>query len=350
MNKIRMIKLKGYLPQIIMLCIFAMFGLIMFVVSNHDPEQPVEWESVDFTEDINGLYVHGTLYGIYDSYAEETADGSVTAYEYIIDANEECFMGLRVKKKDFEPIENLLQVSIDYMNGEIDADIFAESKIEVYGTIKKMPEQSWEYYKIAVDWDSMTEEQQAIHLPYYLVLNEGGEDTSGAAGFGLIFMIFSLMGMAIFVGIALFTKDESIEKYIKNSGQPELARERVEVFLQTATDLHGSKYDDEFIFGALKGKITFGKFEDIVWTYINRTRIRIWFIPINMYVVKIVFKDGSTQDIGVTFAAQAGDIITIIQQKCPFAIVGYSDDLLKLSKRNFKEFLNLKYNAKAYSE
>ena len=66
---------------------------------------PVAWEDVDFSKDIEGLYVKGTVYFIYDPYAQETDNGNVTAYEYIIDADDTYYMGLRVKSSDFDKAE-----------------------------------------------------------------------------------------------------------------------------------------------------------------------------------------------------------------------------------------------------
>ena len=279
-------------------------------------------------------------------YAQETTDGKVSAYEYIVDADDYRYMGLRVSSKDFDKSEALLDASYKYLEGIDDGGLVFKAQFEVTGTIKKMPNASLSLYYEYLDEAGVTETERDVFLPYYLEVGDNGGNSNISlillVGFGLIFIIIALI---LLIRAVTGKCQKPINTYIAASGNPEAATQRVESFLATAPAIHKLQYDQNFICGQNGVATIFGETPKLVWAYKYTVNNKQLFITVSKsHSVMIAFTDGSRYVYPVKKEAHAEEILAVLSQIAPKAIIGYNDQLEKMFRKDMNGFLNLKYN------
>lgn len=343
MKNIQQMKLRGRMGAIMRVLLIGVIVFMMFFAFNQKPQEVVAWNSVDFTQDVEGTYIKGNLYMIYNWYLQEVNGENIVAYEYLIDADEKYYMGLRVQKNEFEQIEELLQATEKFMDNQIDEVTLLNQKMEVYGKIEKMSEERLASYHEALGWDNLSDEEKELFLPYYLDLNESSVDSRPLAFICLLFAVIMFSIAGAMVVFAYVGKDENIERYIASSDNKEIAKEKVNFFISQVPQYTEVYYNDEFIIGQHKGNIAFGELSKIVWLYKKVKKIRIYFIPIYFYSIAVGFADGKIQEMKVSDEETANSYLLELQKLCPKAILGYSDELAGLYEVRLKQFLELKY-------
>ena len=101
MNTLKMKSFKSVIFYVLLLWAMAIaFGIAAVPGLMNSTKEPIAWDTVDFSGDIEGLYVTGTIYGIYDYYCEETEDGTVISREYLTDADGSHYIALRAEGED----------------------------------------------------------------------------------------------------------------------------------------------------------------------------------------------------------------------------------------------------------
>lgn len=149
------LKKKSLISSLLPLCILG--AVTIFLMWDTVPAWlrwmygPMDMGTVNFELEADGLYVETPLYGIYDYYCEEMLNGELSAREYIIDANDWYYMGLRVDEEDMEQSEALLEASYEYLYGDGDGTALEAAQYTVCGTIRRMPEDSLKLYKEYLD-------------------------------------------------------------------------------------------------------------------------------------------------------------------------------------------------------
>lgn len=348
MKQLKMKSLKTNIVVIIIVWIVAAVilgvGLKSLITAF---QKPTPIEDVDFTKDVEGLYVSGTIYGIYGCYCEETSGSSVVAREYVIDADDYYFLGLRAEYDDMDAADALEEASWDYLEDE-DADY---SKLEAYqyevkGTIKAMPSDSLRYYHEAIGWYSLTDEEQEMYLPYYLEIGTyGSYDTMDLVIMILLFLFFFLCGLIPLIMALTGHYQKSIKQYVARSASPELALQKVEDFLANTPEKDGLRYNQDFICGSMGSTTILGETPKLCWAYLQTTNHKQYFITVSRsYALMLCFTDGSVQSVSVKNENVAREHLYNLEQLCPQTIFGYSDDLSSLFRNNLYGFLNLRYN------
>jgi len=348
MNKLRKKSLKTTMPLAIFLAIAGIAMLAFSIPSILTAKKdPIPWEEVDFNGNIEGLYVSGTLYGIYDWYCENTENGSVKSKEYIIDADDYYYMGMLVQKKDMKAAEELMEVSWDYLDGIATEEELAEVQYEIKGTISPIPTDSLHFYDEYIDW--VAEEDPSMRdlfLPYYIEVNKAGAFTEGGA------WLLAIAG-AIFVAIAILLPvlalkgfyQKSIKKYIAASASPDMAASHVERFFESTKEINGMYYNTEFVCGQHGSTTVFGETSKVAWVYSHVTKHKSYFITVSKtYELVICFVDGSRHFISMKNEAATDLHMQRLGELCPQAIFGYTDELNNLFNRSLASFLNLRYN------
>ena len=348
MKALKLKSLKALLPLFLIMfligggCLYSAVPTFIRLAKD-----PISLDDVDFEGEVEGLYVSGTLLGIYDWYCEEVENNTkVVSREYLIDADDYYYMGLRVAQKDMDAAEALLEASTAYLNGEDDGTALALAQYEVKGTITRMPDDSYELYQEYLGWNEMDAESRAMFLPYYLDVNSiGGNYVSGAVMLLVIGLIFLAIGL-IFLILALSSKyQKSIRKYISQSTSPEAAREKVEYFLNSTPDVNGLKYNRDFICGNANGTTAFGEISKLVWVYKHTVTHKQYFITVGKtYSLMLCFADGTRQAAAVKKEAMADEHIQKLSELCPHTIFGYSEQLDKMFQKDLNGFLDLKYH------
>lgn len=353
MKTLRKQSLKSVLWIIILLWGLAILlgGMAMPSLSKAGTE-PTPWEEVDFSGDIEGLYISGTVYGIYDWYCEEYEDDKTVAREYFTDADDYYYMGLRAEHSDMKAADALMVATSAYFEGEDDGTLLMEAQYEVKGIIKKIPSDSLKFYHEYLDWDTMDEESKDMFLPYYIDVNNLGDyDTTDGIIFLTVAIILFLIGLLILILVLAGRYQKTVNNYIKNSMNPEYTRDKIENFLQVVPEVNGLRYNQEFICGSNNGTTIFGETQKIVWAYKHTVNHRYYFITVaKSYAIVLGFLDGTMQTAAIKKEEMVDAHLQKLQQLCPKAIIGYSADLERMFRKNLNEFLRLRYYAPETTE
>lgn len=337
--------LKTILFLVILLyAICAILGVLMIPSLSNVSKAPISLDEVDYSGDIEGLYVSGTIYGIYDWYCEETQDDETIAREYIIDADEYYYIGLRAEYSDMDDAESLLEASTMYLEGTDDGTLLQKARYEISGVIKAMPSDSKEFYYEYAEWREIDTD---IFLPYYIEVGTYGDyDGDDLILFGIL--IVFLFGIATLLLVWVFTGhyQKSVKKYIHHSDSPELATAKVENFLATTPLVNGMRYNHEFICGSNGATTIFGETSKLAWAYKHVVSHKRYFITVSKsYSIVLGFSDGTTQMVGLKKEAMVDEHLQNLQRLCPKAVFGYSAELDQMFKKNLPQFLSLRYNA-----
>lgn len=319
---------------------FVIMGLAFLL---QPEEKPVALSDVDFTEDISGTYVTGTIYAVYGSYAEISENDIVVQYEYLTDAGENAYMGLRIEAADQKMVDRLVNALESYVPGNEQA--VSDCFFEVTGTIRRMETEMIEIQHEALQWELMSEEEQEKFIPYYI---EVGEKTTNKIP-AIIALIVGLGVTSLGVWmIMIAAKDGNklFEDYIQKSPNPQTAYQKVEKFLEEVTSSDEFVYDNDFVFGRNGSIIVFAETSKIVWVYIKQVTQKVNFITTNKnYSIMLGLMDGQRHQIRVSNQDFAQNCVQILSELCPKAVIGYTDQLNHLFEKELVQFLRLKYCA-----
>ena len=347
MKKLQMKSLRSNLFVIIVLLIIAgalsfssLPGLLKLL------KGPTDLEQVNYYDDIDGLYVSGTLYGIYDAYCETTENGKTVSREYIIDAGD-AYMGLLVMAKDLDEAENLMEASWDYMDDQDpDGSALAAAAYQVTGTIQSIPYEDYQLYKDYFDYDSLDDDAKSLIRPYYLAVNKvDNSTTSSVIAFSLLGLVLILL--AIFFIIWPFTGhyQKSIKQYIAGCPDPNVAREKVEHFLETVPVTNSLRCSRDFICGQSGATTVFNETSKLIWAYQHTTTHKRNFITVgHTYALVLAFADGTRHNVSMKSETQVRENLALLENMCPQAILGYSAELDTMFKKNLSQFLGLRYH------
>lgn len=344
MKTLKKQSLLEILPILVLFFGLAFLSLISGIAkTSSTSDGPIPLEEVDFSGDIEGLYVTGTIYYIYDCYCEETEDDVVTRREYLIDADDYYYMALRADDADMAAADALMDASYAYYLGEDDGTGLAAAQYEVTGVIEKIPSATLEFYHDYLEWDTLDAESQEMFLPYYLRITD--YESESASGIAISIPFFLGGGIFLIMVLSGFYQ-RTVKKYINASPSPELTREKVENFLETTPKTNGMRYNHEFICGSNIGVTIFGETAKVAWVYPHTTTHRVFMIPIlKTHNIVFGFTDGTKQQADTKNQKTTEEHLQALQALCPKAVFGYSADLDKMFRKNLDEFLNLRYNA-----
>ena len=204
MKKLKMRSLKSVILFVIIFWIVAgVVGSSVLPAVKNLFVKPISWDDVDFDGDIEGLYITGTVYGIYDWYCEETLDNRTTGKEYLIDADDKYYMGLHATYSDMDDANALMEASQDYLNGYDDGSDLEDAQYEITGVITKMPDDSLQFYHEYLEWSSMDADERELFLPYYINVDKigGSYDKVDTIIVSLIALAFFLIGLFMLIRV-----------------------------------------------------------------------------------------------------------------------------------------------------
>lgn len=349
MKKLKMKSLKSLIVWIILLIGFGIFFFPRgFSEMVNGIQKSVDLEDIDYSGELDNLKVSGTVVCIYDYYCETTKDGILDSREYIIDGGDDYYIGMLVKKKDMPKAEALMEASYAYLMGE-DTDInkVYDKQYEVTGVIRKMPSDSWDLYKEYMEWDTMSEEEQAMHLPYYLVVNDNiGAGSANTWVFLIIGSVCLGFGIYFIIRVATGGCQKSVKRYIESSSNPEAAREKVEAFFANTPAFNGIIFNREFISAQSGSTTVFNEISKLLWIYQSKTTHKRNFITVGVtYELVLGFVDGKKYTVGMKNEAKTQEAIKALIDVAPQVVAGYDKDLDRMFDKDMSAFRQLRYDA-----
>ena len=347
MKKLRMKSLKSVLIAIIVFWVFAgvLVGITLPALIAA-AKKPIPLEEVDFNGDIDGLYVSGTIYGIYDWYCEETVNNKTVGREYLIDADDYYYIGLHAENSDIKKADALMEATYDYLDGYDDGTELQKYQYEIKGIISPIPSDSLKFLHEYLEWSTMSEEERDMFLPYYIEINKVSEeyDTNQAIFFGIMALILFLAGLLFLVWALNGHYQKSIKKYIAASPNPDIAREKVENFLENTPMVDGLRFNREFVCGQEGATTMFGETSKLVWVYLHTVTHKRNFITIGVtYSLVFCFTDGTRRFVTMKNEQVSRENMQRLYEICPQTVFGYTADLDKMFRKDLAGFLNMKY-------
>lgn len=347
MKALKMQSFKIVFFEVVVLIIMAIGMLVVCLPSiKLLRDGPVDMDSLDYQSDLDGTYVTGTIYVVYDYYCENVRGSRLLTREYIIDAGEEDFMGMRVEKMNMEPAEKLMEAYGDYIDNGGSREAVLAAQYEVKGTIRKMPADSQRLYSQYLSMAGVDLEQRKHFLPYYLDQNAVGLfPPVGVYAFLILAAACLLISLFKLVSVFSGRYQKEVKQYIANSPSPDRARERVEEFLRSTARNYGLRCDQEFLCGQWGATTVFRETADVVWVYPQTIKHKKGLFTVwRSYHLMVGFVDGRLYTIDVknerTASAQVDKLATL----CPRAITGYAQELETMFHKNLKGFLDIRYN------
>lgn len=347
MKALKMQSFKAVIFQVLGMSVMAIVMLVLFLPSiKMLKDGPVDMDSLDYQSDLDGTYVTGTIYVVYDYYGDYLRGTQLLSREYIINAGKEDFMGMRVLKADMEPAEKLMGAYEDYLGNGGSTEAVLAAQYEVTGTIRKMPASSQRLYSQYLSTAGVDLEQRKHFLPYYLDVNAVGL-TPPLAAFLFLIIAAVCLAVSLFMLVSFFSGryQREIKKYIANSPNPDTARERVEEFLKSTAHNYGLRCNQEFICGQWGATTIFRETADVVWAYPKTVKRKKGLITVmRSHYLMVGFVNGSLCMIDVKDERAASAQVEKLAALCPRAITGYARELENLFFKDLKGFLDIRYN------
>lgn len=333
MKKLKLESL-GYVFWIILL--LALFAGLFFAGSNVFATEPEATPLYDVPRDeLEGTYVTVNLdyiYGCYaytETYEDNKPTGKITEREYLIDANEYDFMCIVLGGDLMEQAEVLLEQSDEYYYGERDT-ITADFRVSGY--VKPLPSDSIRLLKEAVDFSSMTPEEQDTYLMLYIDPADYTTDP--------ILLTLGLVCVAvilIFVVLALsgYYQKDVRERLLQYFGA---STERAEEFLNYLVNLPkagGLRIGAGYLLVQTGGKHRILDGNDLLWAYHQTTTTRyMGLIPVGKsHAVMLKLVNGKQIQVPMS-KNKVAEQLQILLQQFPTVAIGYSDQLLRIYNSN----------------
>ncbi len=310
--------------------------------------EPIELASLDFTEDLSGTYVKGTIDFVYGYYYGETHNDSVVVREYLIDTGNGYFMGLHVPKKDYDKIDQLMHASSDFAQGNSTIDTVWTHKYDFEGVISPIPPYTLDFYRNYRDLSNFSAQDKQRFLPFFLDTTIKNKQLTALAVCGTAAGIGYLAALAIFIFMLRGWNIRYIRKYIETSPDPLTAQEKVENFLQNTQPFHGVYCNGEFICWICGCTAMFVEARRIIWAHqyaINPKYAGIHIKKKEEFLV-LHFQDFHFEELRINLkkSLHVSQFINRLSECCPWITEGYSDELLNMYNKDRNAFLNLRYN------
>lgn len=276
-------------------------------------------------------------------YNKDTYRSTTTALYYIIwtgDENAEDFryMAVKVPPKYESRMEKMAENSYNYI---------ASEPISIQGKITKFDDEEYEYFVDSfkeAGWSESDIEEGT--LPYYINMYEN--PSSSNAGFIFLFsvgMIFLIWAIIRIVKACTGGYLKKLRKDIANAGHSESAIEAdygSAIVIREKTIIRIGRLMTYFMNGSDVRAIPNNK---IVWAYMNTITHRTNGVKTGTtYNVQIETEEQGGYIVSVDNEDMALDMLKKFNEMLPWVVVGYSDELKTLFRKNRAEFLNLRYN------
>ncbi|MGN0376758.1 MAG: DUF6709 family protein [Suilimivivens sp.] len=350
LERLKKRSVKKILPSVIVLMVMGLaligieFSNLKSLMRGH-----VKFETLEPDEINEDLIVDASIDINFGAFIEEYEENTkthitrTTNLYYVIwtgDENSEDYkyMGIKVSAVDESKMEAMAVAAYNYEYSD---------PIQYSGAINRMSSEEYEYFKDYFLESGWTEEEvEEYTLPYYISV---GALTGGAAS--SVYVIIALGGIFILAGlIALIYAMaggglSSFKKQMENSGLSEMdveyEYESARVF-NKKNDLRIGKRLTFFLAGS-KPRLIVN--DQIIWAYQQNTTHRTNGIKTGTSYQILVYQMNSKKASGINIPNETvgGEILKYMIETMPRAVVGYSDELMKLYRKNYQDFLQLRY-------
>lgn len=276
-------------------------------------------------------------------YGENSNVGKTTFLYYTIWTGDEAaedfrYMAIKVPVSYRRQMEDM---------AELTAQGYYADPLLLSGEITEMDDEEYacfrEYFD---DYDFSEEDIQDMTLPYYInVAVKGSTNAKNLLGFsaGAVLLILAI-ARCIKAANGGFLK--KLRRDIAAAGYSEASAEIDFATAQIYTKKETIRIGRLFIYYVQEETARAIPIKDLVWVYKAKTIHKVEFIPVAKTYALNAYVDGSKMptELKVPNEAAADEILSAIEQRFPWVVVGHSKELAALWEKNYQEFLNLRFN------
>ena len=276
-------------------------------------------------------------------YNETTKRSTTTKLYYIIWTGDEYaedyrYMAVKVPADYETKMEKMADNSFNYLPSE---------PINIKGKIMKLEKEEKQYFQNFFKESGWTEEEIAEGtLPYYINVYDNPTFTN--VGFVAIFalgIVFLLWAVIRVIKACSGGYLKKLKKDIEKAGLSETAVESDYARAAEIDKKCNMKVGRLMTYFLLGSDARAVPNEKIVWAYMNAVTHRTNGIKTGTtYNVQLETEGVGSFTVVVNKEDMAREVLKKINETMPWVVVGYSDELKKLYKKNRAEFLNLRYN------
>ena len=327
---------------------FAIFRVIMGPVKIDMTEDPSKYEGKWVTMDVDFVLTDYVTHSTKTTYQSGGSTTSTDGYSYIAFYPVDDYVSMTstwyyysfyMAKKDSSRADSLLDKTYAYY-GDQTGTVARPQPITVTGTWTALDGQMLRYYEETLTKDMGYEEDAYnIFLRYTLQ-----SDKIGGVSWGVSIVLNVVAAGALIWGILqaikLFSNgtEKALEAFI--SKNPGTSMSHIEADFTAAHKVGNEKVwvGKNWTIYLTGPKVHIFANKNAVWAYYYRRTGR------NSVSELRVFMKGENNHFISMSEANAHEVLGQYSNEQPHMVLGYSADLEKTYKKNFQEFLNIKYN------
>lgn len=333
------IKIIVCIAVIIGTLIYTGMGPIKFV---EGPEK-IDIDNIDL-DDFHGKYVEADIAYVYQVFLEEEtykeykngsrSEGKITARYYLTDVNLSQYLALLAEGSNL-----MTEFDVLMDNTGIALDNNSEPSASTYrGTFVKLSKEEYSELKSFMTQSGLTED---MYSDYIFKVNYVGKFDESYAIIGCGVIIFAVLFALLSLIRALSGRyAKEIKKFAASNGI---------TFEQLCMELDGA-YETSNVWitarytAYIKGnKIRILKNEDFIWAYYKETRTTRKGVTSVTRQIALADRKKKFTFVAISSEDNARNILGNYAETQPQMVIGFNDDLQKLFKKDFEQFLMLPY-------
>ncbi len=310
---------------------------------------PSELSDINTSTDLDGKYVKTTLSDLQGSYYTYSVKKS-TFYTHVMPIGNSQYIAVRISNVDV-PFDNRFFESGEELIEDIsDGAMLSTHQYVVSGTLYRMDAEDEARYQEYIASGALPETDSQTFLPYYLAVCDYGSNHNSTTIylFGFVGILLIILGLWALIAALLGANLKPIKQYIRKSASPEATTKIVEDFLANAPVLCNFQYDDRFLCYHPSGNVHFfNETEKLIWAYkvserTHHTKLNDKLV-LQDHGVLIYFTDGKVNQCTCNNQEEADEMLAVIEDLCPKAVVGYAVELEEIMDKNLDAFLKMTY-------
>ena len=350
LEKLKKKSIKKSISGIIILLIIGIvligieFSAVISMIKGH-----VKFETLEPEEIRADLIVDASIDVNFGGFMEEYEENTSTHFKrttdiyYVIwtgdeDSEDYKYMGIKVPASDESKMEAMAEATYNYEYSD---------PVKYTGAINKMSSTELKYFKEYFQESGWSDEEiEEYTLPYFI--NVGALTGGAAATAFFIFVlgvVLAAIGIIMLISALLGGKLKAFKKEIQASGFTEMDVEYEYESARTFGKKDDLRIGGRFIFYMAGNKPHLLVKDQIVWVYQQNTTHRTNGVKTGTTYELLVYclNDNKVKSISVPNENTGREILQYLNETMPRAVVGFSDELLKMFKKDYQNFLQLRY-------
>ena len=256
---------------------------------------------------------------------------------------EKEYMAVQFTKEYFTKANQICDETYEYLMGERE---YLSTSMNVTGTIKEIKGEQEPYYYGWVNdtgflGDLSQDEIKQYALPYIIVLEHAGWLSYTGISILIAFMSsFVIYLLYVFIRIMTGSYVSKVKRFIAKN--PDISLDQIELDYERSVEIESTIIGKDFTFVFKGNSITILKNQDIIWSYLKRIKNKTNGIQTGItYQIIIFTRDKKEHNIGMKSEPGVIEALEELGKYNPHIVLGYSDDLKKMFKKDFDAFLDL---------